>query len=73
MSTAEFPKSGFVRKPAVCAFVGCGPTKLHSLVKSGDFPQPVRLSERMTVYRAEEVVRWVDEKTAQRDATKGAT
>lgn len=53
------PQTGFVRRPVVLAHVPYGPTKLWSEVKAGRFPAPVKLSERVTAWRAEDVHAWI--------------
>lgn len=40
-----------------------GPT-LWRKVKSGDFPSPIKLSERVTAWRVEDVRAWLNSKTA---------
>lgn len=54
------PAAGFYRLPQVLALVPVSKSTLWRRVKAGSFPQPVKLSERVTVWRAEEVRKWID-------------
>lgn len=56
----DFPKTGFVRQakliPNVIPF---SPATLWRKVKDGSFPAPVKLSERVTAWRVEDVREWM--------------
>jgi predicted DNA-binding transcriptional regulator AlpA len=45
-------------------FVPFSSPTLWRRVKAGEFPQPVRLSERVTAWRVEDVRRWMEQRTA---------
>ena len=50
-------------RPALNAVVGAVPfssATLWRMVKSGDFPAPVKLSERVTAWRIKDVREWMD-------------
>jgi prophage regulatory protein len=53
------PVTGFVRQPAVLACVPFSATTLWRRVKNQSFPSPVKLSERVTAWRAEEIRQWL--------------
>ncbi len=53
------PVTGFVRQPAVLACVPFSATTLWRRVKKQTFPAPVKLSERVTAWRAEDVRQWL--------------
>jgi prophage regulatory protein len=55
----SLPVTGFVRQPAVLACVPFSGTTLWRRVKAGSFPSPVKLSERVTAWRAEEIRQWL--------------
>ena len=56
------PEIGFVRKKAVLEVLGISNTSFCRLQKSGRFPRPdLRFGERMPVWRAEDVRRWIAE------------
>lgn len=66
----QFPQTGFVRlsqilgdtkaNPPTPAYVPVSKSTWWQGVKDGRFPQPIKLSERVTVWRAEEVRAFVE-------------
>jgi predicted DNA-binding transcriptional regulator AlpA len=61
----ERPAVGFVRQAdLVPGMVPFSPATLWRKVKSGEFPQPVKLSARVTAWRLEEVHAWMQSRTA---------
>lgn len=58
--TTKLPESGFVRQaqliPAIVPFSN---STLWRKVKSGQFPKPVKLTERITAWRCEDVRAWM--------------
>ena len=55
----KMPDTGFLRQPQVLAFVPISKSTLWRRVQARTFPQPVKLSERVTVWRAEDIRRWI--------------
>jgi predicted DNA-binding transcriptional regulator AlpA len=57
MSTAmyDIPETGFLRLPQVLSVIPLGKTCWWEGVKSGRFPKPVKLSQRCTAWRAEDI------------------
>ncbi len=57
----RLPETGYVRQsqliPGILPF---GATTLWRMCKAGKFPKPVKLSERVTAWRAEEVRAWIE-------------
>lgn len=53
------------RIQAVCALVGFGKSHVLALVRAGRFPQPIKLGDRCTVWRLDEVRVWIEERTAE--------
>ena len=53
--------SGFLRQPQVLQLVGFSARTLWRRCKEGTFPQPVKLSARITAWRADEVANWITE------------
>jgi prophage regulatory protein len=49
------PKTGFVRLPQVLAVIPVGKTCWWEGVKSGRYPKSVKLSERCTGWKAEDI------------------
>lgn len=59
--TQRLPSTGYVRMAQIAGPVVpvCAAT-IWRWVRSGKFPQPVKLSERVTAFRAEEIRAWLD-------------
>lgn len=58
MSFSDFPKTGLVRLSAILAPAGPIPVSKSTWwagVRSGQFPQPLKLGPRTTVWRAEDI------------------
>lgn len=53
------PETGFLRQPQVLVFVPISRSTLWRRVQAGTFPVPVKLSARVTVWRAEDLRRWI--------------
>jgi prophage regulatory protein len=53
------PATGFVRQGLLLRFVPFSKSTLWRRVKAGEFPTPVKLSEGVTAWRAEDVRRWI--------------
>lgn len=49
------PETGFVRLPEILAVFPVGKTTWWEGVKSGRYPQGVKLSARVTAWRAEDI------------------
>ena len=49
------PETGFIRLAQVLTVIPVGKTCWWEGVKSGRFPKPVKLSERCTAWRAEDI------------------
>ena len=55
------PETGFVRQKLLLRFVPFSKSTLWRRVKAGVFPAPIHLSVGITVWRAEDVRRWIAE------------
>jgi predicted DNA-binding transcriptional regulator AlpA len=49
------PETGFVRLSQVLNVIPIGKTNWWAGVKSGRFPQPIKLTERCTAWRVEDI------------------
>jgi predicted DNA-binding transcriptional regulator AlpA len=58
---ARLPDTGFLRQRQVLAFVPISKSTLWRQVRARSFPSPVKLSARVTAWRAEDVRRWITE------------
>ena len=59
VSTLTLPETGFLRQPQVLTFVPISKSTLWRRIQARTFPEPVKLSERVTVWRAEDIRRWI--------------
>lgn len=59
--SAALPDTGFLRQPQVLSFVPISKSTLWRRVQARTFPEPVKLSERVTVWRAEDVRHWIEQ------------
>lgn len=53
-----------IRLPEVIRLIGLSRTQIYRLVDRGQFPSPVRLSNRVTVWREADVQNWLSAKFA---------
>lgn len=58
-STLTLPETGFLRQHQVLAFVPISKSTLWRRIQARTFPEPVKLSERVTVWRAEDIRHWI--------------
>ena len=59
VAAPTLPDTGFLRQPQVLAFVPISKSTLWRRIQARTFPEPVKLSERVTVWRAEDIRRWI--------------
>jgi prophage regulatory protein len=61
MTTLQVPHAGYLRQAQLLGpILPIGATTLWRWVKQGKFPAPIKLSERVTVWRVEDVRAWMD-------------
>ena len=53
-----------LRKPAVLERCGISNTKLYGLIKTGQFPRPHKISERLVAWDEAEIDQWLAAKFA---------
>ncbi|MAG01595.1 MAG: hypothetical protein CL388_10445 [Acidiferrobacteraceae bacterium] len=58
----------FLRPRQTAEKVGFSISTLFRKTKSGDFPQPIKLAEKILVFDEGEVEAWMAEKQQERDA-----
>ena len=63
-ATLTLPETGFLRQRQVLAFVPISKSTLWRRIQARTFPDPVKLSERVTVWRAEDIRRWIAQQGA---------
>lgn len=52
--------SGFLRLPSVLSLTGIGKTKLYGLIQAGQFPPPVKIGSRISVWPESDVSDWIE-------------
>lgn len=62
---AQLPATGYIRARQLLKLVPFGRSTLWLKVSRGEFPAPVRLSQRVTAWRCEAIREWIDAKAAQ--------
>lgn len=58
------PETGFLRQPQVLAFVPISKSTLWRRIQARTFPEPMKLSARITVWRAEDIRCWIAQQAA---------
>lgn len=56
--------SKFLRLPEVCKRVGLAKSTLYKLVTEGEFPPPIRPTQRTAAWVEEEIDAWQDQRIA---------
>jgi prophage regulatory protein len=64
----ELPRSGLLRIKQVLRFVPVSRSNWWAGVKAGRYPRPLKLSERVTVWRAVEIIRLIEEGVVNHDS-----
>ena len=55
MNVATLPETGFLRLPEILKVIPVGRTTWWEGCKAGKFPKGIKLSARITVWRAEDI------------------
>lgn len=58
--TNILPQEGFVRLATILQIIPVGKSTWWNKVKLGEFPQPVKLTERTTAWRVEDIRELID-------------
>jgi predicted DNA-binding transcriptional regulator AlpA len=53
-----------LRVSALAPRLGISKNTIWRLVREGKFPKPIKLSEKITVWKADDVLAWMDSKEA---------
>lgn len=54
------PQTGHIRVNQVAVFVPFSTSTIWRKVRAGKFPKPVKLSDRITAWRVEDVRNWIE-------------
>lgn len=64
----SIPETGFVRLPQILTVIPVGRSSWWAGVKSGKYPQPVKLGENTTAWKAEDIHALIAKLSAEREA-----
>lgn len=59
-ASSELPREGFVRVGTLAKVLGIAVVTVWRWSANGKLPQPVKLSERVTAWRAEDIRDWMN-------------
>jgi len=51
-----------LRLPAVCALIGLSKSQIYRMIRSGEFPAPVRLGQNSVAWPSDQVDSWIQKK-----------
>lgn len=57
-----------LRLPDTAAMVGLSRATIYRAVARGEFPKPVKSSRRASAWSKAEILRWIEDRKAERDA-----
>lgn len=60
MKLKNIPQTGFLRLSQVLELIPVGKSTWWAKVSSGEYPQPVKLSSRITAWRAEDIKKLIN-------------
>jgi predicted DNA-binding transcriptional regulator AlpA len=60
LPTQSLPETGFMRLPAILAIIPVSKSTWWAGVKSGRYPKSVKLGERITAWRVEDIRALID-------------
>ncbi|MBZ6068128.1 helix-turn-helix transcriptional regulator [Aeromonas schubertii] len=61
-TSSELPQEGFVRVGTLARVLGVAVVTVWRWSANGKLPQPVKLSERVTAWKAEDIRNWINAK-----------
>ena len=64
----SLPSTGFMRLPAVLSVIPVSKSTWWAGVKSGRFPQSIKLGERITAWRVEDIRALIDQPNGNNDS-----
>ena len=70
MNQTFLPDTGFVRLSTILKFIPVGRTTWWAGVKSGRFPEPIKLGSRITAWRSEDIRALIDKPTSNKRGGK---
>ena len=70
-ATAGETTPHLVRIKDVCALIGLSKSSIYRMLRDGEFPAQVRLSEISRAFVLSEIHQWIADRVAERDAGRG--
>lgn len=64
------PPTRLLRLPEVVRLTGYSRDSIYRLGRRGQFPRRVQLSDRASRWREDELIAWIEARTAERDAAQ---
>ena len=61
VSPPTLPQTGFLRQSQVLLFIPVSKSTLWRRIRARSFPEPVKLSVRVTAWRAEDIRAWIEQ------------
>ena len=55
MQLISLPEKGFVRLPTILQMIPVSKSTWWAKVKTGEYPQPVKLTDKITAWKAEDI------------------
>ena len=59
------PSKKFLRLPSVIDKVGLSRSQIYKLIQRGDFPEPVKIGPKISVWIEEKLEMWMDAQVPQ--------
>jgi prophage regulatory protein len=59
------PSKKFLRLPSVIDKVGLSRSQIYKLIQQGDFPEPVKIGPKISVWIEEKLEMWMDAQVPQ--------
>ena len=63
----SLPETGFIRLPVVLSVIPISKSSLYAGIKKGVYPAPVKLSERTSAWRVEDIRAFIEEKSQSQE------
>jgi len=60
-NTTNLPETGFLRLPTVLSYISCSKTAWYDGIKAGIYPKQIKLSERSSAWRVEDIRKLIAE------------
>ncbi|MDM1762179.1 AlpA family transcriptional regulator [Acinetobacter sp. 251-1] len=73
MNTSKNQNNRLIRRKEVQKKTGLGASSIYAMMKSGEFPQCLNLSERRVAWVESDVDSWVEDRIAKHKAANAVT